>query len=250
MPRFPPLPGAPRLPISLLPLVLLSLLLVGCGGDGAVSQATPTPTPTAEQILAKASQRLTETEAVHFDLDVEGETFVDANRTIQLLAAKGDLARPDRVSTEFTARALRAATVTIKLITIGERSWTTNLLTGAWGPAQTEFQYDPGVLFDDQEGIGPVMNRAGDVRQLEDEEINERQTYHVEARVGEEVIGPVTAYTMTGAPVRVNLWIDRETGDLLRARLAQEPGEGQASPATWTLNLSGHGERVSIEPPV
>lgn len=234
----------------MLPLTLLVLLLAACGGDDEVSQATPTPTPTAEEILARASQRLADTEAVRFDLAVDGETFVDGAKTIQLLEAEGNLQRPDRVRTDFTARLLRATTITLKLISIGDRSWTTNLLTGAWEIAPEEFEYDPQTLFDNQQGIGPVMERVDDARQLPDEEVDGRATYHVEAQVGEEVIGPLTAFTMTGTPVTVNLWIDRETGDLLRARLAESAGEGRANPATWTLDLSGHGEQVTIEPPV
>ena len=55
---------------------------------------------------------------------------------------------------------------------------------------------------------------------------------------------------MTGSPVTVDLWIDRETDDLLRARLAEPPQPDKENPATWTLDLVRHGEEVSIEPPV
>jgi hypothetical protein len=46
------------------------------------------------------------------------------------------------------------------------------------------------------------------------------------------------------------LWIDQETHDLLRARLSEPPGPERPNPAVWTLNLSHHGEEISIEPPV
>jgi hypothetical protein len=64
------------------------------------------------------------------------------------------------------------------------------------------------------------------------------------------VVGPLTYYTITGSPVTVDLWIDQETHDLLRARLSEPPGPERPNPAVWTLNLSHHGDDISIEPPV
>jgi hypothetical protein len=142
------------------------------------------------------------------------------------------------------------ATVTIQLITVGEESWTTNLITGDWEPAPPEFNYSPAILFDEQEGIGPVMGRVEGAKLLEDEEINDRDTYHVVAQVEHDAIDPITAGTMVGTPVTVDLWIDKETSDLLRVRLAEPPSEDRDNPATWTLDLFDHGTKVEIEPPI
>lgn len=230
-------------------LFLLALLGLVAGAGGTAAQATPGPT-TATGILELASRRLAETETVRFDLAIEGETFVDAEGQIQLLEANGDLERPDRVRATFKARALQAAIVTIELITIGDRSWTTDILTGQWGTAPVEFTYQPTILFDNQQGIGPVMSRVEDPELLGEEEIGDRPTYHVRAVVDEDVIKPLTANTLVGSPVTVDLWIDREVGDLVRARLAAAPVEGGPEPATWTLDLSDYGEEVTIESPV
>ena len=121
-----------------------AVALAGCGP----SQESPpaTPTVSAETVLELASKRLAETPSVHFALDIEGETFVDTARTIRLLGAEGDLQRPDRVRTTFQAEIMDRA-ITLQLITIGEDSWTTNVLTGEWGEAPLEFAYQPDVLF-------------------------------------------------------------------------------------------------------
>jgi hypothetical protein len=215
---------------------------------GTVGQpATPGATPTATDLLARASARLAETESVRFDLSVEGVTYLDPGSQIRLLEAEGALHRPDRVQTSFKAEVL-SQVVTIDLITVGDTSWTTNLLTGEWELAPPEFAYRPSILFDNQEGIGPVMNRVTEVERLEDDELDGREVYRVRAIVDESVIAPLTYATMTGSPVTVDLWIDRETDDLLRARLA-EP-EDDPDPAVWTLDLSEHGDEVTIEPPL
>jgi len=224
------------------------LVLSACG-PAQVDVATPLPTPTAAALLEMASKRLAETPAVHFALAVQGETFVDTASSIRLLGAEGDLRRPDRVRTTFQAEILGRA-ISLQLITIGDRSWTTNVLTGEWGEAPLEFAYRPDVLFSTQDGIGPVMGRVQDVTRLADEQTAGRTTYHLRSTVDQEVVGPLTYYTITGSPVTVDLWIDQETHDLLRAQLSEPPGAERPNPAVWTLDLSHHGEEVTIDPPV
>jgi hypothetical protein len=226
-----------------------SVLALAACGPAANEATTPEPTPTAAALLEMASKRLAETPTVHFALDVQGETFIDTGRNIRLLSAEGDLQRPDRVRTAFQAEVMDRA-ISLQLVTIGKQSWTTNILTGEWGNAPLEFAYQPDILFSTQDGIGPVMGRVEHVERLEDEEIDGRSTYHLRATVDESVVGPLTYYTITGSPVTVNLWIDQETHDLLRARLSEPPGPERPNPAVWTLNLTHHGEDVSIEPPV
>ena len=223
------------------------LVLTGCGP--AEEAATPTPSVTPEQLLSAASARLAETNSVHFTLEVEGETFIDTAGTIRLLGAEGDLVRPDRVQTTFQAEVMGRA-ISLQLITVGDKSWTTNVLTGEWGDAPVEFAYRPDILFSTQDGIGPVMGRVKNVERLEDEEINGRPVYHLRATVEQSVVGPLTYNTIRGSPVTVDLWIDQETSDLLRARMSEPPGSDRPRPAVWTLELSHHDEDVTIEPPV
>ena len=223
-----------------------AIALTGCGS--AQQAPTPAPTLSADELLELASRRLAETQSVHFLLDVQGETFIDTSRAIRLLGAEGDLRRPDRVRTTFQAEIMDRA-VTLQLITIGEDSWTTNVLTGDWGPAPLEFAYQPDVLFSTEDGIGPIMNRVQNAQRLEDQDIAGRPAYHLRATVDEETVGPLTYYTITGSPVTVDLWIDQETNDLLRAQLSEPPGAERPNPAVWTLDLSHHGEDITIEPP-
>ena len=222
-------------------------LLTGCGNE---PEPTPTPeTETPEAILEAASTRLADTESVHFTLNVSGDTFIDSGKTIRLLGAEGDLVRPDRVQTTFQAEVVGRA-VSLQLITIGEQSWTTNILTGEWGPAPLEFSYQPDILFSTQDGIGPVMGRVEGVTREADDQVGGQDAYHLKAEVDESIVGPLTYYTIKGSPVTAELWIDRETDDLLRAQLAEPPREDGSEPAVWTLDLSHHGKPVEIEPPV
>jgi hypothetical protein len=227
-----------------------SLLLAACGGQPASDPtATVAPTPTATDLLERASRRVADTAAVHYTLTISGDTFLDTTETIRLLDAEGDLQRPDRVYSSFRAEVMER-TITLQLITVGPDSWTTDILSGEWVEAPGEFAYKPGILFDNQNGIGPVMDRVTNVERLDDTEIDGRPAYHIRATVDQATIGPLTAYLLTGPEVTVNLWIDRDTDDLLRAELSQPATAPDGEPTTWTLDLSRHGEEVSIEPPV
>jgi hypothetical protein len=235
--------------LSSLAIVGLTLILVACGPTSQEpATQTPAPTPTAQELLTGASKRLAETTSVHFTLNVQGETFVDTGQSIRLLGAEGDLQRPDRVRTTFQAEVM-GRTISLQLITVGDKSWTTNILTGDWEPAPLEFAYRPDVLFSTQDGIGPVMGRVKEVTRLDDEEIDGKAAYHFRASVDQKVVGPLTYYTISGSPVTVDLWIDRETNDLLRARISEPPGADRPHPAVWTLDLSHHGEEIAIDPP-
>lgn len=237
-----------RISFSLVLAALLPLL-VACGGDDS---SEPEPEATAlpvSEILTRASQRLAGTQTVRFGLEIQGDTYVDTSRTIQLLDARGELVRPDRVRTDFKVKVLRGVTVSTSLIIVGDQRWSTDLITGEWGPAPEEFGYDPTVLFDNQGGIGPVMDRIENPEQLPNEDIRGKSTYHIRAIVDQTVIDLVTAGTMTGSPVTVDLWIDTSTFDLLRARLSEPNTVTDRAPASWTLDLSSQGAALTVEPP-
>ncbi len=231
-----------------LAVLMIIIVLVGCGENDAEPTGETTADP--RQVLAAASQRLAETEALHFQLEVEGQTFVDPAGEIQLLSAEGDLARPNKVRVQFQVGLFGAGNVSIRMVTIGDESWTTDLLSGNWGPAPEEFGYDPTILFDNQGGLGPVMNRLVDPRLQGQEEIAGRQSYHIEASADQASVGPLTGDTMHGSPVTVSVWIDAATSDLLRVKLAEPANSGKPQPATWVLTLSDHGEKVEITPPI
>lgn len=230
----------------LLTTVTLALLLV----VPSVAYAdNDMETLTATEILTHASQQLAKTQTARFELAVEGDTYIDSLHTLKLLHAKGELVRPDRVRTEFKIEALGRATVSIQLIIIADQWWTTDLITGKWGPAPVDFEYDPSVLFDNQGGIGPVMGRVTDAERLDDEKVNGRDTFHVQAKVDDSIIDLLTYHTLQGSPIAVDLWIDKETNDLLRARLAEPPQDGPDKPAVWTLDLSDHDATIAIDSP-
>lgn len=233
----------------LLAVLVLMPFLAACGSTGS----DPDPTPdsvSVETILASASTRIAETQSMRFGLAVEGDTFIDTTNTILLLAARGQLARPDSVAVDFQVSLFGAGSVSIRMVSIGPVAWTTDLLTGNWGVAPAEFGYNPTVLYDNQNGLGPVMGRIENPELLGTEDVRGRIAQHIRGVATKETIALVTSETMTGSAIAIELWIDAETSDLLRVRLAEPADSGKADPAVWTMDLTDHGKQVSIEPPI
>jgi hypothetical protein len=224
----------------------LLLLVTACGSEEPASLEEDI---SAEQVLETASAQLAQTESMHFRMDVEGETLIDSAGTFRLLNAEGDMARPDRVRVEFQVEVLGSKTVSIRMISIGTESWTTDLVTGEWVSAPSEFGYDPAILYDNQNGLGPVMGKVDNAEIVAFEEIDGHQTYHVRGTSPGEVMKPITSGTMQGENIGLDLWIDGETWNLIQVVVSEPDAPEVDDPATWTMTLSNHGKQVDIEPP-
>lgn len=229
--------------------LVLMPILASCGS----SDEEPTPEAndgSVETILPAASTRIAETQSMRFGLEIDGETFIDHSNTIQLVSARGQLARPDSVAVDFQVSLFGAGSVSIRMISIGPLAWTTDLLTGDWGVAPVEFGYNPTVLYDNQNGLGPVMGRINQPVLTGQEDVRGRRAHHISGFATQETIALVTSETMIGSSIGIELWIDAETSDLLRVRLSEPEDNGKTEPAVWTMDLTDHGKKVVIEPPI
>ena len=243
----------PAYPLSRRRIVLgLPLIaLAACGDDAPAPSPSPSAAPTsAVDVLSAASARIAGIQTIRFSLDIEGQTFVDSSGTIELLSATGSLVRPASVDTEFKVKVLRGLTFSVRMIVLGAERWTTDLVTGEWGPAPVEFDYDPGVIFDTADGIGPILSSVTGAVLGEDETIGDRPCRRVDAQIEESIIRRLTGGTMQGTPVAVQLWVDRESTDLRRVILREPSAPDGRAPAAWTLDFSDHGEPITIDRPV
>ncbi|MGB3306179.1 MAG: LppX_LprAFG lipoprotein [Thermomicrobiales bacterium] len=232
-------------------LLVSMLLLAACGGSGGTGDTTtPTPEPTAGDVIARASTTIANAKSIHFNLKIKGDSYVDPAHTIRLLNAQGDLLRPDKVDVTFQVNLFGASNATIRMITIGDHSWTTDILSGKWGPAPEEFGYNPSVLFDTKNGLGPVIGKLHGVKLEGTEEIGGRTAYKISGVASQDDISVLTAESMSGSSFPVQLWIDTNSSQLLQIVLAEPEDSGKDHPATWTMRISGYDEDVSIESPV
>lgn len=209
----------------------------------------PSPTPTEalseeEQFLQDVADRWAETDTVHFELDIDGTVHLDANNTIELESAGGDLARPDRAAAEADI-SIGFADFDVSIIVIGDDAYMTNFLNGDWERAPGGFDFNPALLFDDSEGIANVLREMREPELLGTEQIDGREAQHTTGLVSQGVIDDLVAGSLTGNDIRIDVWADAENNDLLRITLA-EPGD---DPVVWAIDFSNHNRELNIQAP-
>lgn len=237
-------------PVRLLLVTLIAALGFFANVAGALADdATPLPEDDARAILDRASDRLADTQTMQFELDIDGDSYIDDAHTMRLISARGNLARPDKVDVEFQINLLGAQNVSIRMITIGDKAWTTDLLTGKWGPAPEEFGYNPAVLFDNQNGLGPVAGRLQDPTIEGTEKVGGREAWKISGTVDEKTIEPLTSGVIQGDRIGITIWVDQENDNILQIVIAEPEIEGKDHPATWTMTLTGHDSDIEIEAP-
>lgn len=230
-------------------LTNIFLIMIVTTLAGFVPMSAYAEDPSVDDILAGAAAQLEETESMAFKMELEGTTYVDGAESIKLEGAEGVMQRPDKVDVTFTAEVLGTQQISIRMITVGEDAWITDIVTGKWVTSPPEFGYNPSVLYDPEDGLAPLMEKMTDKKVEGSEEIDGRDAWHITAEVDGEVISTMTSGTMHGSSQDVELWIDKETHDMLRIKIAEPTDEDIEDPATWILTLSKHNEDVTIEDP-
>ncbi len=222
-------------------LLLCLVLLPACSaGAGPMKPDTTT-------ILERTAKRLDEVKSVHFTMVIDGEAFIDPSRTILLRSAEGDIVPPDQMQTKIKI-GIGPANVDLALVTVGNDKYQTNPVTGQWGPTQPGFDYSPTVLFEKDKGLSAIVGKLRDVEQLSDEKIAGQDTYHLKGKVDKAAIDPISGGAIEGDPVNVELWIAKDSSNLLKLVLT-EPASAKAKPAVWTLTFDKYDQPVTITKP-
>lgn len=213
------------------------------GSDDNVVEET-----TAESVLEQAANRWDETDSLSFALEAEGASYLDSDQTIRLASAEGELARPASVSA--TARvSVMITTVNVNIIVIGDNAYMTNLVSGDWEQAPEDFNYNPALLFNPDDGLGPIMQ---DIRNAEldgSESINGRDAHRITGLVTDEQIDDITAGSIEGEDIDVTIWIAEDNHEVVRLFLSA-PGEAEEEETTWDLHFTDHNQEVTIEAPI
>ena len=199
-------------------------------------------------ILASTAKRLDAVTSVHFSALISGDAYIDTNRTILLRTANGDIVTPDRMQTKITI-GLGTANIDVSLVTLGNDKYQTNPITGQWGPAQEGFDYSPTVFFDKQKGLSTVVGKLRDVEQLGAEKIDGQDTYHLKGKVDRAAIEPITSGAIEGDPVATELWIAKDSYNLVKLVLTEPQTPTKAKAAVWTLTLDKYDQPVTITRP-
>jgi hypothetical protein len=235
---------------------LVLFLILSCGSPddvAAVAAETPSPTPTptptpppldAEATLERSGQVMGQLRSFRFTLRHEGGgTELMPGMLIE--EAGGSVMNPDRVSVSFNGTFGKGYAIRVSLVTLGEASYMTNPLTGAWQALETGVS--PLGFFDPTRGISAMMLQLGEARLLEDG--SQAGRYRIAGELPAEALAPLLGVTLAGVTVRVELVIDSTHFYLLSARVVGRVTDADPEDIVRVVTVSAFDEPLVIEAP-
>ena len=217
------------------------LLLVGCGSDPP-PEPTPTPIDVAA-LVARSGEAMAALDTFHFELRHNEGGSTPLFGVIVMNEAGGDVVSPDSASVYFNGT-FAGFTVRSSLITIGEDSYITNPLTGAWEPAGDDV--NPLTFFDPQRGINSIMAELQNPALVSESDAG----YEIEGKLPATALSSLLGGMMEGATVNARLTIDTDSLFLKQAILEGRLTESEPDGVVRTITLSNFNEQVTIEPPI
>jgi hypothetical protein len=226
--------------------LILSVAILGFATEGC-SAPTPTALP-ANEVIAHAAQNFGAVQSLHFVIDFSGSpTYLDAARTMILRHIEGDVVRPDRMRALLKV-SLPGVFVQIAAIGIGDQQYATDPLNNKWQQIPTEWGFNPSVLFANDSGLQAILGDIRDPSAMSDESIDGQGHYHLSGKAGATQIGHLVGSLATSGDLAIDLWVGENDLYLRRVKLV-ELQSGDATPATWLMQLSDFNKPVGIEPP-
>ena len=222
-----------------VPLLCGIVVLAGsaCGGGGGKE-------PPAGDVVARAARATGAEKRFHFVFDEQNGP--KSTKGVHLVFAEGDVAAPDKVKADvsgtFNGFPLRS-----QLVVVGGKTYLKNPLSGAW--QTVDVGTSPVAFFDPAKGVLAVIKGATQLQSEGSDKVGGVDTYHLK---GKTTVGSITP--LLGNPggdrlVDVELWVDKDTGRLVRLKLSGEVEKGDPADATRTIDLTRFGVVVPIAAP-
>ena len=231
---------------AVLTIWLVASVLVGCDlGSRLQPTATPNPTPTPidlQSLLRRSGEATGGLHTFHFKLEHNPGGSTPLAESLVITEAEGRVVSPDRISVDF-AGTLGTFAVRSSLITLADKSYMTNPLTGAWEKVARDVS--PVGFFDPRQGIGAMMSG------LQSPVLVSRSdnAFRIDGILDVDALRPLLGAAVHGTTVRVKLTIDADTLFLERAVIEGRVTEIEPDGVVRTISLSRFNQPVSIDPP-
>jgi len=217
----------------LLPALVL-VMVAACGGGPDAAPLDPLP------LLAQSRAAMAAVETASFEMTRAGAPVTIEG--FEFSSAVGRYAAPS--SAEAVMR-VKAGDITLEMgtISVADRTWLTNPLTGRWEELTPGTGFNPAVLFDPEAGWTALLADLTGVAFVATKD----GAHHLTGTIPGPRVETLTAGIAEAQSVLLHLWLDESTGLIRRLELSTA---GDAGVSDWVLVLSGYDEPVQIQPPV
>jgi hypothetical protein len=219
------------------------LLLAACSGVGAPA-ATPTPALTEQDIAQRAVDKLSALNSFHFDLSTDsgGKPLGGG---FALVSAKGDAARPDKISAALQA-SVGGFTAMLSYVAVGGKHYMTDPISRQW--MEVPAQFNTIAVFSPETGAPAIVKSMQGLQKQANEQVDGIDSYHLSGLVPGNVLQPLLGASAP-AQLKADVWIG--TSDFLTRRIviAGAIFQGDPDATVRTLLLSNFDKPVAISAP-
>ena len=228
-------------------LAAVAFILMACGTDPAEPTPAPSPTPLPpdpKDILERSGRAMGSLNTFNFRLyhDVGSLEILQG---LLIDRVSGKVVNPDRLSMEFVGSFGGGYSIKSEIITVGDRTYMTNPLTGNWEASDASIS--PVGFFSPTRGIGEMLSLTQDASFIDAD--SEDGTYRIRGALPTTALSPLVGTTLTDRTVDIELKIDSGTDYLLEVRFKGAVTPSDVEDAERVIILSFFNEDVVIEPP-
>ena len=223
---------------------LTALVLLVCAVfTGCSSSSGENLTP--EDVLLKSYESMQSASSFHFTME-HSTAGTPISKNILMTNLSGDIVSPDKMQAKIVGTYSDMA-IEVDLVTVGNQTYMTNPISGAWELAPAAFQvlnvFDPGT------GVAAIIKGLTDVTALDDEKVGKTNCYHLSGNVLSEDLAPLTGTTATGVKVGTEVWISKKTLLVQQIKLTGKITDTEDDGITRTLTFTNYNKDINIELP-
>ena len=233
---------------ALLLSAALLLMSLACSGSGPTAMPTPTPKPVdPREELQRTVESLVSLQSVAFDLEhLVGSTNLLPGVLMSRAYGKAVVPGEFEITVEGELLFPRSY-LEIRMISLGEQAYMTNLLNGQWEEVSQSAL--PINLSDFGATLAGIVDEVQSPRLMGRENIDGVDVYHIGGDITSEVLKGLVPTAGTGFPVALEMWTERDTGMLRRALITGQVVATDVEDSQRQLTLDGANQPVTIERP-
>ncbi|MFI5265901.1 MAG: LppX_LprAFG lipoprotein [Chloroflexota bacterium] len=224
---------------ALFALCTLPFALLSCA-----SSAAQVPQLTEQDIAQRAVDKLSALNSFHFDLstDTGGKPLGGG---FALVSAKGDAARPDKLSASLQA-SVGGFTAALNYVAVDGKHYMTDPISRQW--IEVPAQFNTIAVFSPETGAPAIVKSMQGLKKQGTEPVDGVDSYHLSGQVPGDVLQPLLG-SSAPAQLKADVWIG--TSDFLTRRIviAGAIFQGEADTTVRTLLLSNFDKPVTISAP-
>jgi hypothetical protein len=220
-----------------LVLVLLVLLVAGCGGS------KPSGPPAAE-IVKRTTSETGAQKSFHFNVEVEHPP--PSGSGLNLTLADGDVVVPDRLKAKV-AGTYSGIPISSQIVFAGPKQFLLNPLSHKWQSFSTKTS--PIAFFSPGKGVLAAVEGATGLKVDGSATVGGVECYHLVGKVKASLVTAFLGGTPNNGDADAEIDVGKDDGLLRKLTLSGPIADGEPAEIVRTVILSKFGEQVAIEAP-